>query len=887
MTLLYTVNFISSLRSPLATWLLEIGQFSTIFVAGSIALIVLIPLFGNQARRARSTPDAIKNGKRSPRECYKEFNKECCGEYNRFTISPASDDEQFLRSIYNGVEQFIFVLDVDETHEIRYVGLNPAAERSVGKHSSEIIGKTPEELFGTVEGAILRQHYNQCLQTRSTITYETCLCSESNGETNWTLTTLNPLKDSNGKIYRLIGTAVDITAHRQIEKQLRESQQLLQCVMDNIPQLIFWKDRNSVFLGCNRSFAEAAGLESPDQVIGKTDYDLAWARNESDWYRECDRRVMESGSPELHMIETLQQADGTISWIDTNKIPLHDADGTIVGILGTCEDITDRKQTEKALRQQEEILRQEREFVNVVIENVSDGVVACDANGILKLFNRTARDWHGCDPRTVPPDDWADLYNLYAADGITPLRMEDIPLLRAFNGESVRSARMAIVAKGQAPRYLVANGDPLFDEAGQKLGAVAVMHDITERMEVEKIRRQSEAQLREQAQREQLLNQLASQIRSSLEFNQMLATAVQAVRDLLQIDRCLFVWRHLDTEIPYWEVVNEAVEPSLPSYLGLQGQEIESLSTADQQQILRVDDVQTLADATVRQFFTSLGYRAILCFPIQTRSGKVGLVVCAHSTDVRPWCDDEVELLQAVAAQLAIAIDQADLYKQSRLAAATAQTQAKQLEDTLIELKQTQAQMVQSEKMSSLGQLVAGVAHEINNPVNFIYGNLAHANDYTNDLLNLLNLYQHHYPKPIAAIQAKADAIDLEFLMEDMPKLLLSMRVGAERIQKIVTSLRIFSRMDEAEMKAVDIHDGIESTLMILQHRLKSKLERPEIIVNKAYGKLPMVECYAGQLNQVFMNILSNAIDAMEEWDNQRSLDDTALSRYVRYTQGQ
>ncbi|MDZ8187649.1 MAG: ATP-binding protein [Nostoc sp. ChiSLP02] len=191
--------------------------------------------------------------------------------------------------------------------------------------------------------------------------------------------------------------------------------------------------------------------------------------------------------------------------------------------------------------------------------------------------------------------------------------------------------------------------------------------------------------------------------------------------------------------------------------------------------------------------------------------------------------------------------------------------QAQELEYALNELQQTQIQLVQSEKMSSLGQLVAGVAHEINNPVNFIYGNLTHANEYIQDLIRFLQLYQQLYPHPIAELEELAAEIDLEFVIEDLPKLLSSMKVGAQRIREIVLSLRNFSRMDEAEMKEVDIHEGIDSTLMILEHRIKGTAERPAIEVIKEYGDLPLVECYAGQLNQVFMNILANAIDALEE----------------------
>lgn len=190
--------------------------------------------------------------------------------------------------------------------------------------------------------------------------------------------------------------------------------------------------------------------------------------------------------------------------------------------------------------------------------------------------------------------------------------------------------------------------------------------------------------------------------------------------------------------------------------------------------------------------------------------------------------------------------------------------QAEELEQTLGELQQTQTKMIQSEKMSSLGQLVAGVAHEINNPVNFISGNLTHAKEYTSDLLHLVQLYQQHYPEPIVEIQDAIEDVDLEFLIGDLPKLLVSMGIGAERIQKIVLSLRNFSRMDEAEQKAVDIHEGIDSTLIILQNRCKAKGDQHDINVVKDYGKLPLVSCYPGQLNQVFMNILSNAIDALE-----------------------
>ena len=198
-------------------------------------------------------------------------------------------------------------------------------------------------------------------------------------------------------------------------------------------------------------------------------------------------------------------------------------------------------------------------------------------------------------------------------------------------------------------------------------------------------------------------------------------------------------------------------------------------------------------------------------------------------------------------------------------AEASLRRQAQELEIAFYKLQNTQSQLIQSEKMSSLGQLVAGVAHEINNPVSFIYGNLFPADEYITNLFLLLDLYQKHYPQSIKAIEEFTDLIDLDFLRSDLPNLFNSMKMGAERIQEIVLSLRTFSRLDEAQMRAVDIHEGIDSTMMIIQNRLKATDQRPKIEVIKEYGNLPFVECYAQQINEVFLNILVNAIDALED----------------------
>ncbi|MFM9267599.1 ATP-binding protein [Tychonema sp. BBK16] len=211
--------------------------------------------------------------------------------------------------------------------------------------------------------------------------------------------------------------------------------------------------------------------------------------------------------------------------------------------------------------------------------------------------------------------------------------------------------------------------------------------------------------------------------------------------------------------------------------------------------------------------------------------------------------------------------------------AATATAQSQQLEQTLKNLQQTQAQLIQTEKMSSLGQMTAGVAHEINNPVNFIHANIAYVNKYSQELLKITNMYQEEYPNPYPKLAELMEEYDLDFIKEDLPKILSSMKVGTDRIREIVLSLRNFSRLDESDVKAVNIHEGIDSTLLILQSDLKAKANFNEIEIIKIYGDLPLVECYAGQLNQVFMNVLSNAIYALhnpQEHDSNKQKTNSA-----------
>jgi len=377
------------------------------------------------------------------------------------------------------------------------------------------------------------------------------------------------------------------------------------------------------------------------------------------------------------------------------------------------------------------------------------------------------------------------------------------------------------------------------------------------------------ASLQQATEQQRMLFDVVVEMRKSLDLSLIFAAVTREVRRILQVDRVGVYQFGSEADFNDGEFVAEDVLPQFPSALATKIYDhcFGTLYATLYQQG-RVHAVDDIYQAELQECYVSLleqfQVKATIVAPLMKGNALWGLFCVHQCAQAREWQISEIQFATQVAEQLGVALGQADLL-------ARTQQQKEQLAQALQDLQQTQAQLIQTEKMSSLGQLVAGIAHEINNPVNFIYGNLGHMTGYTEDLLELVALYDRCYPDPNLEIQRRIEEIDLQFLKEDLPKTLTSMKMGADRIRKIVLSLRNFSRLDQADMKRVDIHEGIDSTLLILQHRLKAKAEEPEIQVLKDYGELPLVECYAGQLNQVFMNLISNAIDALEDWNSTRS----------------
>lgn len=384
-----------------------------------------------------------------------------------------------------------------------------------------------------------------------------------------------------------------------------------------------------------------------------------------------------------------------------------------------------------------------------------------------------------------------------------------------------------------APRDWQPSEIEFTSQMAEQLGVALKQDSYLKQVQMQVVQLAKASEREKAMERQELLAATIDKIRQSLDIKTIFRTTTQAVRELLEVERVAIYRFNQDWSGKF---VADSFKDGWKPVVQAQPMIIETFEDTD-------DDNQLPRNETF--------------VPIREGEKLWGLLVAYQNSQPRYWKEEEINLLAQVGVQLGIAIQQAELLEQTK-------RQTLEITQALQELKQTQTRLIQGEKMAGLGQLLAGVAHEINNPITFIFGNLIHLNEYTQELLNVVNLYRQN-SSLLPTVQEQIDKTDLDFLIEDLPKTLESMKVGTERICEIVLSLRNFSRTDEAELKPIDIQEGLDSTLLILGHRLKNNNERPAIEIIKKYGILPLFECYPAQLNQVFMNLLSNSIDALEE----------------------
>ncbi|MEW6495490.1 MAG: PAS domain S-box protein [Cyanobacteriota bacterium] len=612
------------------------------------------------------------------------------------------------------------------------------------------------------------------------------------GALKWLQAVARPERQPDGTII-WDGLLLEISDRKQAQAALRESEQKFRAVFEGTLDCILVADDDGYYIDANPAACAFLGL-AKEQIIGRPIL-MFTAPEQVQNTQNHWQNFLSQG--QMRGEFRLQLPDGTIRDTEytakANFLPgCH---------LSVFRDITERKQSEEALRQSAATNR-------ALLNGIPDAIFRCGADGTYIDF-KPSKNFK----TLVPPS------------GFLGKKVQEIllPELQERVMQAYEQARLS--DNPQILEYQLSIDDQLHDYEARIVAKdsdefIAIVRDITER-------KRTELELRQQ-------------------------------KELLQT-----IFDHIPVMVAFYDAKGQMqlVNRELERVLGW------SLAAIGGQNLLAFCYPNPNYRAKVLKFIEAATGKW-QDFKTKTRDGRLINTSWAH-----------IRLSDGTSISIGSDITERKRTEEA-LRSLTQQERKKalQLEQALQELQRTQTQLVQTEKMAILGQLVAGVAHEINNPVSFISCNIPSAKEYTANLIHLISRYQEHYPTPADEIQDEIEAIDLDFIKEDFPKLLRSMQEGASRIQAIVLSLRNFSRLDEAERKKADLHQGIDSTLMILDNRLKVQPHRAAIQVIKEFGDLPLVDCYPGELNQVFMNILSNAIDTLER----RLKEDSSLNPTIR-----
>lgn len=648
-----------------------------------------------------------------------------------------------------------------------------------------------------------------------------------------------------------------------------ELQPLLAIALHQISQAVYLKDDRHRLVWANNPFCEFIG-EGLEALVRRPDFAILKSAYSVPPNTEVLQPPASATSPPVTCIEerVIRKLNGEIRIISLNTTPLP---GTTPSCwLVTLTDITQQKAQERALERLTYFSETISQAVNEGLWEIEVALKQPTHSYYDIWWSQQFRSLLGYSDETDFPnrlDSWIQIIHPEDREWVLA---ELQAHLDDRTGQTSFDAEYRMFTKAGEVRWFRSIGRAVFTAPNTPWRTVGILRDTTER-------KLAEAEIRQQ---QRILLSVLENIPHRVWLQDKAGRFLAANQPFCQV----------------WQKTPEAIIGSYlhqiipPEQFEIFRREDEAIMSTGEP--LTLEEKVITATGATRWFSTSKT-------PLRDEAGQIiGITGISMDITVRKQAEEDIQRINeelekrveqrtAALAKLVskLQFEVSDRQKAEaalRQSEAELRQQAMDLEQALQQLQNTQAQLVQSEKMSSLGQLVAGIAHEINNPINFVYGNLLHASNYTRDLLQLVRLYRNNYPHPPQEIAALSSQMDLDFVMVDLPKLVSSMRLGAERIQKIVASLRNFSRMDEAEFKAVDLHEGLESTLLILQNRIKPRPSFPGVELQREYGELPLVECYASQLNQVFMNILSNAIDALEEAAEKRIAEEQPFTPQIR-----
>ncbi|MEG4803334.1 PAS domain-containing protein [Microcoleus sp. ARI1-B5] len=714
--------------------------------------------------------------------------------------------DQIVENMQIGL--YVYHLEnIDDDTTLRAIASNPAATRFTGLEMADVLGMTIDEIFPHWRSKNIPQAFASVIRSQKALELEDIDCDESGRITRAFSIKAFPLPNNS------VGVAFEnITDRKCLELELKvaleqteRSEELLRTVIDKTSDWIFAKDKTFRYILANKSFARAIG-KTVEEIIGKSDLELGFSQEQIfgnlakniRGFRTDDSAVL-AGEIIHNPCSPATVADGSVHIFDTQKVALRDAETNIFAVLTFAHDITERHESEAALRRSAARYRSlVANIPGVVYRWQCDFSTSFISDAVYLLAGYQAADF--ISPLDSGGRTFASI--IYPED----LAKVEATILQGIENKQSYNLEYRLLAADGTVKWVWDKGSPVFEADGSVCCLDGVILDISDRYCAQEALRQKTSEL--------------ESVFLALPDLYFRLNADGIILDYLSGNSADL---YLSPEYFVGQRMTDILPPTAASPLA-----------------------QAIREVVENRTPVNLEYS--LTMP----SGEE-----TYEARLLPFNSNQ-----------AIAI--ARNITKRKQAESQLKHKNRELEQTLKQLGRTQTQLIQAEKMSSLGQLVAGIAHEINNPVTFIYGNIIYASEYANNLLQLCSLYQQYYPEPVSALSEFAEQIEVEFMKEDFPHLLKSIQIGADRIREIVLSLRNFSRLEESDIKRVDIHEGIDSALLILQHKFKENGRNRQIEIVKEYGILPPVQCYVGQLNQVFMNILNNAIDALADVRNRK-----------------